>query len=359
MLMDTVYILAGFVVLVVGAEWLVKGASRLALGVGITPLVVGLTVVAFGTSAPELAVSVTSAFGGEPDLAVGNVIGSNIVNILLILGISALVAPLVVNQQLVRVDLPIMVGASILFYVLAVDGGLSLWDSILLSGSVIAYVLFLIKESRREHSLVVDVQPDPELEEVQEHPGSPTKNILWVVVGVAGLVLGSRLLVIGATGIATALGVSELVIGLTVLAVGTSLPELATSVIAAYRGERDIAVGNVVGSNIFNLLCVLGFSGVAALGGITVSADALRVDIPVMLAVAVACLPVFRSGYCISRFNGAVFVLAYVFYVLWLVASAGNRPWLDSYESFLLSLGAPALVFIISGLFIRDLRREG
>lgn len=359
MLFDIALIAAGFVVLVVGAEWLVKGASRLALGLGITPLVVGLTVVAFGTSAPELAVSVTSAFGGEPDLAVGNVIGSNIVNVLLILGVSALVAPLVVNQQLVRVDLPIMVAASILFLVLSVDGGLSLWDSILLAGSVVAYVVFLIRESRRESNLVVAPEPDPELKEAQADPGSPWVNVLWVAVGVAGLVFGSRLLVQGAVGVATALGVSELVIGLTVLAIGTSLPELATSVLAAYRGERDIAVGNVVGSNIFNILCVLGFSGVAAMGGITVSPDALRVDIPVMIAVAVACLPVFRSGYCISRFNGAVFVVGYVFYVVWLVGHAGGRQWLPGFESFLLAVGLPALVFTLTALFIRDLRREG
>lgn len=358
MLLDIALVGAGFLVLVVGAEWLVKGASRLALGMGISPLVVGLTVVAFGTSAPELAVSVTSAWGGEPDLAVGNVVGSNIVNVLFILGISALVAPLVVNQQLVRVDLPIMVGASILFYVLAMDGRLDLWDSSLLIVSVIAYVVFLIRESRREQG-AASGPPDPELEAVRADPGAPFANVLWAMVGVVALVAGSRVLVDGAVGIATALGVSELVIGLTVLAIGTSLPELATSVLAAWRGERDIAVGNVVGSNIFNILCVLGLSGVAAPAGIRVSPEALLVDTPVMIAVAVACLPVFRSGYCISRFNGALFVLGYLFYVTWLVGHAGTAPWLPSFERFLAAAGLPALVFALTGLFIRDLRREG
>lgn len=357
MLVDLATIAAGFIVLVVGAEWLVRGASRLALGLGITPLVVGLTVVAFGTSAPELAVSVTSALAGEADLAVGNVVGSNIANVLLILGLSALVAPLVVHQQLVRLDVPIMLAASLLFFILAADGDLSLWDSILLAGSVVAYVIFLVREGRRDKSAVVAAGQETEL--AQESQGSPPLvNVLLAVVGVVALVGGSRLLVDGAVGIATALGVSELVIGLTVLAIGTSLPELATSVIAAFRGERDIAVGNVVGSNIFNLLCVLGFTGIAAGGQVSVSADALRVDIPVMLGVALICVPVFRSGYCITRFNGAVFVVAYVLYLVYLGIAAGRGEPMPLLEWMLMGMAIPALLIGTLVMFIRDLRRE-
>lgn len=357
MLLDIGMIIAGFVVLVLGADWLVKGASRLALAAGITPLVVGLTVVAFGTSAPELAVSVTSALGGQADLAVGNVVGSNIANILLILGVSALVAPLVVNQQLVRLDVPIMFGASLMFYVLAVDGNLNLWDGLLLSGGIIGYVVFLIRESRRERDPLVLAEYD-ELSEDDLKPQPLWNNLFWLAIGIAGLVGGSHLLVEGAVSVAKALGVSELIIGLTVLAIGTSLPELATSVVAASRGERDIAVGNVVGSNIFNLMSVLGFTSLASLGNVPVSAAALRVDIPVMLAVALLCLPMFRSGYEISRNKGLVFVGAYVLYLLYLVASVNYVEWVPVLEQLVLSVLLPAMIAFTLVFFIRDLRKE-
>jgi cation:H+ antiporter len=314
-LLDIGLIIGGFVVLVFGADWLVKGASRLALSLGMTPLVVGLTVVAFGTSAPELAVSVASAWSGQADLAVGNVVGSNIANVLLILGISALVAPLVVNQQLVRLDVPIMLGATVLFYVLSLDGRINLWDSILLASGILAYVAFLIRESRREKSVLVLA----EYEEAVESGGTLTGDILWMVAGLVGLVAGAQLLVEGAVSLARHFGVSELMIGLTVLAIGTSLPELATSVVAAMRGERDIAVGNVVGSNIFNLLSVLGFTGLVSLGQLPVAPAALALDIPVMLGVALLCVPIFRTGFVVTRANGILFILCYVAYLSWLV----------------------------------------
>lgn len=315
MLLNIGLIVAGFVVLVFGADWLVKGASRMALSLGMTPLVVGLTVVAFGTSAPELAVSVASAWSGQADLAVGNVVGSNIANVLLILGISALVAPLVVNQQLVRLDVPIMLGATVLFYVLSLDGRINLWDSILLAGGIVAYVVFLIRESRREKSALVLA----EYEEAVESGGTLGGDILWMVAGLVGLVAGAQLLVEGAVSLARHFGVSELMIGLTVLAIGTSLPELATSVVAAMRGERDIAVGNVVGSNIFNLLSVLGFTGLVSLGQLPVAPAALALDIPVMLGVALLCVPIFRAGFVVTRANGVLFILCYIAYLAWLV----------------------------------------
>ena len=327
MLLNIALIAGGFVVLVFGADALVKGASRLALSLGMTPLVVGLTVVAFGTSAPELAVSVASAWSGQADLAVGNVVGSNIANVLLILGVSALVAPLVVNQQLVRLDVPIMLGASVLFYVLCLDGRIGLWDSVLLAGGILAYVIFLIRESRREKDSAVLA----EYEQALESGGSLPVNLVWILVGLVGLVAGAQLLVEGAVALARLFGVSELMIGLTVLAVGTSLPELATSVVAAMRGERDIAVGNVVGSNIFNLLSVLGFTGLVSLGNLPVAPAALALDIPVMLGVALLCVPIFRAGFVVTRANGVLFLFCYLAYLTWLVLSnsAGGAPdWL-------------------------------
>lgn len=357
LLFDALLILLGFIVLVYGADWLVEGASRLALRLGMTPLVVGLTVVAFGTSAPELAVSVTSAFSGEVDLAVGNVVGSNIANILLILGVSALFAPLLVNQQLIRLDVPIMVGASMLFYVLAVDGNLGLWDSLLMVICLVCYLGFLIYEGRRQKQQVSsDIAL--EVEEEADHPTPHWKNLAFIIVGGVGLVLGSHFLVKGAVSIATALGISELVIGLTVLAIGTSLPELATSVVAVKRGERDIAVGNVVGSNIFNLLCVLGVTGVVSLGNIPVSADALRVDIPVMLAVALLCLPIFRSGFMVSRLNGALFLVAYVLYLTYLVVASTSETYLPLFQDIILAGLLPSLIVLTVVLFIRDTRHE-
>ncbi|MFN3714261.1 MAG: calcium/sodium antiporter [Alcanivoracaceae bacterium] len=325
MLLNIGLVIGGFVVLVFGADWLVKGASRMALALGMTPLVVGLTVVAFGTSAPELAVSVASAWSGQADLAVGNVVGSNIANILLILGVSALAAPLVVNQQLVRLDVPIMLGASVLFYVLALDGHLGLWDSALLVGGILAYVGFLIHESRREKNPEVLGQ----YEACVEAGGTVKMDIALIVAGLVGLVIGAQLLVEGAVSLARHFGVSELMIGLTVLAIGTSLPELATSVVAALRGERDIAVGNVVGSNIFNLLSVLGLTGLVSLGQLPVSPVALSLDIPVMLGVALLCLPIFRGGFVVTRANGVLFLLCYAAYLGWLIVSNTGAPsWL-------------------------------
>ena len=350
MLLNIGLIIGGFVVLVFGADWLVKGASRLALSLGMTPLVVGLTVVAFGTSAPELAVSVASAWSGQADLAVGNVVGSNIANVLLILGVSAVVAPLVVNQQLVRLDVPIMLGASVLFYVLALDGRISLADGAILSASIVLYVAFLIRQSRREKSNAVLA----EYEGAVESGGNLLTDIAWMLVGLVALVAGAQLLVEGAVSLARAFGVSELMIGLTVLAIGTSLPELATSVVAALRGERDIAVGNVVGSNIFNLLSVLGLTGLVSLGQLPVAPAALALDIPVMLGVALLCMPIFRAGFTVTRANG---MLCYAAYLSWLIVSNSGTPpaWMST---SLLSGLIPLAILITVVSFVRSISEE-
>ncbi len=317
--------LFGLVLLTVGADVLVKGAAHLAGTLGISPLIIGLTVVAFGTSAPELAVSTSAAWSDQADLALGNVVGSNIFNVLFILGLSALVAPLLVQQQLIRIDVPVMIACSVLLLLLALDGGISRLDGFILFAGLLAYIGFLLKTARRESP---EVQAEYlEGVDISEADGKPHwgRNLAYIGAGLVMLVLGSNWLVDGAVALARSFGVSELVIGLTIVAAGTSLPELATSVMASFRGERDIAVGNVVGSNIFNILCVLGLSAVVSPSGIRVAESALQFDIPVMIAVAVACLPVFFAGRVITRGNGALLFAYYFIYTGFLVLAANSH----------------------------------
>jgi cation:H+ antiporter len=345
-----VFLILGLVLLIWGAEYLVRGASNLATAAGVSPLVVGLTVVAFGTSSPELAVSVMSAFKGQADLALGNVVGSNIFNVLFILGISAMIVPLVVAQQLVRFDVPVMIFVSFLLIGLGFDGNIGRLDGILLFGGAVAYTVFLIRQSRKESSAEVKEEYDKEFS--GDKKSGLGKNIAFVVVGLAGLMLGSKWLVSSAIAIAQSFGVSELVIGLTIVAAGTSMPEVATSVIAAIRGERDIAVGNVVGSNIFNILCVLGLSSIVAPAGVEVSKAAINFDIPVMIAVAVACLPIFFAGYQITRINGVAFFGFYVAYIVYLIFTASNHQLLGTFQSAMMYFVLPltALTLLVMGI---------
>jgi cation:H+ antiporter len=341
-----VFLIFGLVLLVGGAEFMVRGAARLASAAGISPLVVGLTVVAFGTSSPELAVSVMSAFKGGADLALGNVVGSNIFNVLLILGLSAVIVPLLVAQQLVRFDVPVMIGVSVLLFLLGLDGNIGRLDGVVLFSGVVAYTIFLIRQSRKESSAEVKAEYEDEYGG-GKGSGSLVKNLGLVILGFGGLMVGSNWLVESAVTIARAFGVSELVIGLTIVAAGTSMPEVATSVVAALRGERDIAVGNVVGSNIFNILCVLGFSSIVAPSGINVSAAALHFDIPVMIGVAVACLPVFFAGYQITRANGVVFLAFYGGYLVYLILTATQHEALGTYQAALMYFVLPITVLTL------------
>ncbi|PZO20736.1 MAG: sodium:calcium antiporter [Leptolyngbya foveolarum] len=313
----------GLVLLVGGAEALVKSASKLAATAGISPLVIGLTVVAFGTSAPELTVSLQASLSQQADIALGNVVGSNICNVLLILGISAMIAPLVVAQQLIRLDVPIMIGVSALVMLFGWDGQIGRSDGVILFLGGIAYTLFLLYQSRRDKDPVV--QAEYAQFEQRSHSSKETAlNVGLLVVGLVMLIAGSQLLIQSAVTIATLLGVSELMIGLTVVAVGTSLPELATSVTASLRGESDIAVGNVVGSNIFNILVVLGLSGAVSPTGTGVSPAAIAFDIPVMIAVAAMCLPICFTGNKISRKEGALLFTYYLLYVGYLATNMIN-----------------------------------
>jgi cation:H+ antiporter len=343
----------GLVALVVGAELLVRGASKLALSFGISSLVVGLTVVAFGTSAPEMAVSVQSAWSGRVDIALGNVVGSNIFNVLVILGLSALVTPLVVHQQVIRQEVPVMIGVSLLLWALTLDGGISRWEGILLAALVVGYTFLLIRQSRRETAAV---QAEVEAEYQEAFDGPPRgwdshwgAQALLILAGLALLVAGAQWLVEAAVGFARQFGVSELIIGLTIVAAGTSLPEVATSVMAAIRGERDIAVGNVVGSNIFNILAVLGFSASVAPADLAVAPAMLAFDLPIMVAVAVACLPVFFTGARVNRGEGALFLALYAAYTLYLILHATGHDALDTFGAamaFVLPLVAVTLLVL-------------
>jgi cation:H+ antiporter len=350
-------LLAGLILLVLGAEALVRGASRLANSLGISPLIVGLTIVAYGTSSPEMAVSVQSSLAGQADIALGNVVGSNIFNVLAILGISALVAPLVVAQQLIRLDVPIMIGVSVLAMFFGLDGKIQPSDGIVLVIGCILYTLFLIYQSRKEKNLEVQAEYAREYGLVKSLSIAQWAINLGLIVGGLGLLVqGSRWLVDSSITVARALGVSELVIGLTLVAAGTSLPELATSLIASFRGERDIAVGNVVGSNIFNILAVLGVSAIVSPAGITVSDAALRFDLPVMIAVAVACLPIFFTGNVIARWEGFLFLGYYLAYTLYLILDSSGHESLAVFSRAMMVFVIPITVLTLGVVMVRSLR---
>ncbi|MFY3386197.1 calcium/sodium antiporter [Paracidovorax sp. MALMAid1276] len=352
---------AGLAALVVGADVLVRGAARLALSFHISPLVVGLTIVAFGTSAPEMAVSAGAVLNGQTDLAIGNVVGSNIFNVLFILGVSAVIAPLVVHNQIIRQEVPILIGASLLLLVLSLDRRLGVLDGALFVGLLVAYTAFLVVQSRRETRAAAAGTPDaaPGEYEAGLQPAAPGAwdshlwvQLLLIVGGLGLLVLGSDWLVTAAVAFAKALGVSDVVIGLTIVAAGTSMPEVATSIAAALKGERDIAVGNAVGSSTFNILGCLGLSGLlAGSTGLTVPGSVLAFDIWVMLAVALASLPIFLSGREIARWEGAVFLGYYVAYVSYLIMAAQDHAALPTYSAVMMSFVIPlTLVTLVVSL---------
>ncbi|MCA3224741.1 MAG: calcium/sodium antiporter [Burkholderiales bacterium] len=350
--MNLLLFIVGLAALVAGASLLVRGASALALSFGVSPLVVGLTIVAFGTSSPEVAVSVGAALEGQTDIAVGNVVGSNIFNVLFILGASALIVPLLVHVQLIRQEVPIMIGASLLLVALGFDGRLTRLDAALLFGLLVVYTVFLIVQSRRQTQEAV-------AELTAELPQSAAWGRHWavqvalVVAGLVLLVLGSDWLVTAAVAFARSLGVSDLVIGLTIVAAGTSMPEVATSITAAIKGERDIAVGNVVGSNTFNILGCLGLAGLVAPSGLPLAPSVLTFDIWVMLAVAIACLPVFFTGREIARWEGAVFLGYYAAYVAYLILAAQQHDALPAFSNVMLVFVIPLTLATLIAVLVR------
>lgn len=347
--MNIFLFIAGLLALFIGANALVHGASKLALSLSISPLVVGLTVVAFGTSAPELAVSTSAVLNGQADIAIGNVVGSNIFNVLFILGLSAMVAPLIVHAQLIRQEVPIMVGTVLLLIALSLDSVIGMWDGGLLFGLLIMYIVFLIRQSRNAPA---DQTVEFDIELTKAKPkswdsGWPVQ-IGLIAIGLLLLVLGSEWLVSASIAFAKQLGISDLVIGLTIVAAGTSMPEVAASLTAAFKGERDIAVGNVVGSNIFNVLGSLGLGGlVSGAAGMTVPPAVLTFDLWVLTAVSLACIPIFLSGREIARWEGAVFLIYYMGYVTYMVMAANAHDALPHLSNAMLSFVLPITIITL------------
>lgn len=352
--MTWLFLIIGLVLLVAGADLLVKGAARLASNFGVPALVVGLTVVAFGTSAPELAVSVKAAYSGQAELAIANVVGSNIFNVLFILGAAALIYPLVISHQLIRQDVPIMVVVSVVAVLMTLDGSINRFEAGILAAGLISYTCFLFYQGKKKG---VDVT-DSEVEEMLQGDVPLWQNVLLVIGGLALLVLGARWLVQSAVELATAWGVNEAVIGLTIVAAGTSLPEVVTSIVATVRGERDIAVGNVVGSNIFNILCVLGISGLVSPVPLLAGAQMSGFDLPVMLGVAVLCVPLFFIGSILNRIEGALFLTLYVAYVWILIATALSLGYLQQLQSIVGYGLIPLVVAYVVITLIHDLRQR-
>jgi cation:H+ antiporter len=345
-------LLVGLVLLVLGGSLLVRSASRLAAAFGVPPLVVGLTVVAFGTSAPELAVSVEAARTGQAGLALGNIVGSNIFNVLFILGVSASITPLVVQQRFVRREAPLLVVVTGMTWLFAANGWLGVLEGAALVLGLIVYTAFAIILGRREAAGVA--------EEYAHQFGRATARwpleALVALVALAVLVLGSTWFVGGATAAARALGVNELAIGLLVVAPGTSLPEVTTSVIAAFKGERDIAVGNVIGSCLFNLLGVLGITALVD-GGTSVSASALGFDFPVMMAATLACLPVFLTGHRVDRWEGLVLLGYYAAYVTWLLLAESGHAAREAFGLAMLGFVLPLTALALSAPLLARRRR--
>lgn len=339
---------AGLGLLGLGAEALVRGAAGLALRFGIPPLVVGLTVVAFGTSAPETFVSVRAAWAGQADLSLGNVIGSNVLNVLFVLGGAALLTPLRVTEKLVRREVPLMVAASGLAFLLSLDGRIARAEGALLLTLLGAYTFLQIRQTSRE-----DGPPEGGAE--TRRPAAACLG--FVVGGLAALGWGAAWLLEAAVSLARAFGLSELVIGLTIVAAATSLPEAATSLLASYRGQRDIAVGNVVGSNLFNILGVLGLSALLGEEGVAVSPAARHFDFPVMLAAAVACLPIFITGHVINRWEGALFLAYYAAYTAYLVLAALDHDAQEPFGAAMLFFVAPLTAVTLAVALWRHLRR--
>ncbi|MBX8500310.1 calcium/sodium antiporter [Pseudomonas cichorii] len=340
---------SGLLLLLIGAELSVRAAVRLASILRIRPLIIGLTVVALGSSAPQMAVSLQAAFSDSTDIAVGSVIGSNIFNVLVILGLCALIIPLRVARQVLRIDIPLMIGASLLVIGLSWDGEFSKLDGVLLLGTMLGCLFIVLRQAghgaRHGHT----------------HSTEKPRSLTCIALLTSGLLLlafGGHLLVDAAVVVAMNLGLSERIIGLTLMAIVTSLPALMTSLIAALRGERDIAVGNVIGSNLFNLLGVLGATALISPVPLSISPNALVFDLPIMLGVAVLCLPLFYAGYRITRFEGLLLLALYLTYGLHIVSFSTGMLLAERLEHLMLQFVLPLLGIAVAFGIVKAWRRQ-
>ena len=348
----------GFPALLFGAELLVRAASSLAASIGISPLVIGVTVVAYGTSAPEAAVSIQAitADPAQPDIAIGNVIGSNIANVLLVLGVSAILLPISISRTVLRRGLPQVIAVSMLVFLIALDGSISRIEGMLLLISAVLFTIGVVYRGRTE-------PPEkPDTEDVSP-PRLPSwlqvsRDLFLILIGLAMMVIAARWLVDGATAAARSWGVSELVIGLSIVAIGTSLPEVATSIVATLRGKRDIAVGNILGSNMFNLLLVLGLCATIspAAEGLRIEARALWLDLPVMIGVVVLCWPIFYTGRMISRLEGMALFGFYVCYMLFRFLQESSNPVTQVFGLVILFAIIPATILFLSHRIYKEWR---
>ncbi len=345
--MTVLLFIAGLIALIGGAELFLKAVDHFGLKWGVSPVIMGLTVVAFATGAPELAISIKAASSGSADLVLGNIIGSNIANILLILGVTALIAPLNITRRIIRIDVPIVIGASLLLFFLASDGVLNTFDGIVLLTGLVAYSIFTYFQIRKS-------KDDDDVAEVFEFESSPEelaqgtffyiKNVGFLLIGLILIVLGSNWMVDSAVTIARLFGLSELVIGLTIISIGTSLPEVATSLSAARKGNADIAVANVMGSNLYNILLTLGVTLMIAPNFLDVSTKAINFDLPFMVAVSIACIPIFIAGFNLTRMDGILFLFYYLSYLAYLVFDALDSSLVPTIESVFIWGVLPATV---------------
>lgn len=348
------FLIAGLVLLVAGAELLVKGSSRFAFKLGIPTTVIGLTIVAYGTSAPEMIVSAQAALNGQSDLSLGNVIGSNIFNVLLILGVSAVITPLIVGRQIIWQEIPIMIGVSLLPLLLGFDGVISRMDGVILLILLVSYTWLQVRMALKESkSNIKSLSMDSVIPKTWSTPIC----VVAIVSGLGVLVWGARWFLQGSVAMARSFGIDELVIGLTIVAAGTSLPEVATSVLASIRGEKEIAVGNVVGSNIFNILGVLGVAAIIGQNGIAVSPAVLRFDIPIMIVVALSCLPIFLTGHKIVRWEGLLFLFYFVAYTLYLILDAKDHSIVAPFSGAMMSIVLPLTVITFLVVLVRNFQK--
>lgn len=305
--------IGGLLLLIAGGELLVRGSVGIAKSMAVPPLIIGLTVVSFGTSAPELLVSLNAALGGNPGISIGNVLGSNIANIALVLGVTVMIFPIVIQRQTIRLDWPVMMFASLLFYLFALDNIIERWEGIILFIILISYIVVLINTARKNKKAAESV------EELEDAPKSVPLSILFLLLGLVGLYFGSEYFVSGASDLAAYFGMSESMIGLTIVAFGTSAPELVASTIAAFRKEADLAVGNLIGSNIFNIFAVLGITSTVT--PIEVANSVLSFDMFWMLGIAAIILPFMITGKKMSKWEGALLFVCYITYIGILIAS--------------------------------------
>ncbi len=316
MLEDVGLLIVGLFVLIIGGDFLVRGASSIALRAHISPLVVGLTIVAFGTSAPELLISINAALSGSPDLAMGNVVGSNICNLALVLGVTVLIGPVKVNADSIKIDWPVAMISAILLFWWAIDGKLGVSEGLFFIFFLLSYTIYIIRKSRKENKAAIAIKE--EMDVADSPSASIYKDLLFLAIGAVGLYFGSDWFVGGAKSLATFLGVSQRIIGITVLALGTSLPELVTAIVASFKRETDLALGNLMGSNIFNILSILGITSL--IKPIAVNQTILKIDMFWMLGITLIILPMMLIQRKLGKPEGIILLCIYVYYTYTVIS---------------------------------------